>query len=923
MPTTNNFPAPTPRENTFLTALAAACRREPLAEKWLLCPSRRVGQQWLESLARAGQPVVNVRLHTVATLALELAGADLATAGRQLLTPLGRTVLAARLLRELDSHYLGGLQPTWALAERLAGTLHDLRRAGLEPADLDRGQFEVADKRRELVRLLTAYRQALDELHCDDEAGILQRAIGRPFPARVLLPADLELTGRERELLAGLPTLPVDEPPGPEFTDAFRAVGEINEVREVLRRCLANGWPLDQVEVLHTDAETYVSRFYEVATALDIPVTFAQGIPVRYSRPGRALAAWLAWLSDDFPQTALVAMIRDGLLKGVAGNLGATLRTVPIGFGRARYLSQLDAQIAGLAQQVAEADAEHKPNLQRRRDALVAVREPVARLLKLTERPLLEAAAEFLKTQVRCVNELDNYARDVLQGRIAELATWLPTGGDAVNAREWLTALLNETRVRGEGPRPGHLYVSGWESGGHSGRPHTFIVGLDANRFPPAGRQDPVLLDSERQKLSGELTTVAAQRARAAKSFARLRARLRGTVTASFAWRSLTDDSESAPGWELIGRDEPSARPSGATNAGDPAGRPYLPTAATAPAEAGQALSDTEWWMWRFCMAAPAAAPVKLVGECFPWLQRGAHAAEQRAGNEFTEFDGFVPEAGPALDPVGHPDRPFSAHRLETIGACPLRYFYRYALHLEAPEELELDADVWLPPVEFGQLLHDVFCRHLRDGVALAAALEENIALWRRKFPPPSEGVLRRDCRRLRRAVRIFETEPWPGRPIDFEADIPAQAVRLADGGEIFVRGRIDRVDETAAGLELWDYKTGNPTRYRVKRDDPFNGGRVLQHAIYIELARAFYGKPVLSFGYYFPTEKGRGEKFVFTPTDLADAPVLLAQLRGLIARGEFHATLKVEDCGYCDYRSVCRDVAMITEQSQRKHETP
>jgi len=914
---TNNFPAKTLRKSlaSLPSALADTGRNELLREKWLLCPNRRVGQQWLDTLARAGRPAVNVRLHTPVSFALELAGPNLLADGRQLVSPLGCVVIAGRLLRRLGPGYLGELRPSLALAERLAATLHDLRLAGLEPDDLERGRFEAPTKGRELIELLRAYRQALDEHRLVDDADLFRQACpALPADVLVLVPADLDLGPLERRLLDALPakqrvTLPVDEPPAPAFSDAFCAVGETNEVREVLRRCLANGWPLDQVEVLHTDAETYAPRFYEVAENLNVPVTFAEGIPVRYSRPGRALAAWLAWLGDDFPQPALVAMIRDGLLAGIPGNLAAALRVVPIGFGRDRYLSQLDTQCAALERQQAELEAdedgephaEHRASVQRRREALTALREPITRLLALANRPPLEAAAEFLEKHTRCVNELDNYARDVLQERIAELATWLTAGDDAVNPREWLLALLRETRVLGQGPRPGHLYVTGWENGGHSGRPHTFIVGLDANRFPPSGRQDPVLLDSERQGLSPDLATVAAQRERAAKRFERLRARLRGTVTASYSCRDVAGDAEQFAGIAL----------------------PATVVVASAPTRDVEALSENEWWLWRLCVAGPVVEPSALVGECFPWLGRGLRAAAQRDSEAFTAFDGFVPDAGPDLDPSVAADRLFSPHRLETIGTCPLRYFFHYALGLQEPEELELDTERWLPPAEFGQLLHEVFHRHLRDGVALEQVLKERIARYREKFPPPNEGVLRRDCRRLERAIRIFEVEEaeWrtTGRPVDFEREISGVPVALPGGETIHVRGRIDRVDETEAGLALWDYKTGSTTRYRAPRTDPFNGGRILQHAIYMELARAHYGKPVALFGYFFPTEKGRGERITFTPAQLAGAPELLARLRGLIARGTFQATTDAKDCAYCDYRGICRDVETVTAQSERK----
>ena len=911
MGTTSNFSASTPRKSSLsrlAESLAESCRTHLLREKWLLVPSYRVGQQWLDTVARAGQPVVNLRLHTPVSFALELTGPHLE--GRQLLTPLGRVVLAARLLRQLGAGYLGGLRPSLALAERLAATLHDLRLAGLEPGDLERGRFEAPWKGREIIELLSAYRQMLVEHHLVDDADLFRQARpSLPTDVLALIPADLELGVLERRLFAALPaeqrvTLPVDEVRTTEFTDAFNAVGETSEVREVLRRCLANGWPLDQVEVLHTDAETYVSRFYETAAALDVPVTFAEGIPVRYSRPGRALAAWLAWLGDDFPQPALVAMIRDGLLEGIPAHLAAALRVVPIGFGRDRYLSELDAQSAALERQQAELEtdeegeprAEHRSSLQRRRQALAALRGPIAQLLAVAAQRPLDAAAGFLAKHARCVNELDNYARDVLQERIAELKSWLPSD-DAIDPREWLSALLREIRVLGQGPRPGHLYVAGWENGGHSGRPHTFLVGLDSNRFPPAGQQDPVLLDSERQALSPELATVSSQRARAAGRFERLRARLRGTITASYSCRDVADDSELFPGLTL----------------------PSTKTAAVAPATEAEALSMGEWWLWRLCVAQPVREPATLVGECFPWLDRGLRAAAQRQSEAFTAYDGHVPDAGPDLDPAVAADRLFSPHRLETIGTCPLRYFFHYALGLQEPEELELDAERWLPPAEFGQLLHEVFHRHLRDGVSLDEVLKQRIARYREKFPPPNEGVWRRDCRRLERAIRIFAAEEMDGRPIDFERAISGVPVQLPDGTTIHLRGRIDRVDETDAGLALWDYKTGSTHRFRTPRNDPFNGGRVLQHAIYIELAKAHYGERVAQFGYFFPTEKGRGERILFTPTQLAGAPDLLARLRESIAQGAFLATTEVDDCAFCDYRSICRDVEAVTAQSERK----
>ena len=58
--------------NGLTQSLAGLCRENLLGEKWLLAPSRRVGNQWIETVARCGQPLVHVRVFTLRSCALHL-----------------------------------------------------------------------------------------------------------------------------------------------------------------------------------------------------------------------------------------------------------------------------------------------------------------------------------------------------------------------------------------------------------------------------------------------------------------------------------------------------------------------------------------------------------------------------------------------------------------------------------------------------------------------------------------------------------------------------------------------------------------------------------------------------------------------------------------------------------------------------------
>ncbi len=124
--------------NQLTTSLRDLCARHPTAEKWLLAPSRRVGQQWVDAVA-AGQPVLNVHVESFQSLALLLVAPE----GEELrfLSGVAKEVLVARLfarLAEKGEGYLFSQAPSPGLVQALVGTLTDLRLAGLSAGKLQR-----------------------------------------------------------------------------------------------------------------------------------------------------------------------------------------------------------------------------------------------------------------------------------------------------------------------------------------------------------------------------------------------------------------------------------------------------------------------------------------------------------------------------------------------------------------------------------------------------------------------------------------------------------------------------------------------------------------------------------------------------------------------------------------------------------------
>ncbi len=1033
----------------LIKSLAELAAGNPLQEKVLLAPSRRIGVQWLDAVARSGRPVLNFRVNTLVGLALEVASPLMAARGLALASRARRRALADEALAELAGSrrgdgYLTRLSPGQSLTDTLARTIRDLRMAGLTAAAIEPSDFEVAAKGREVKLLLGSYERSLEASRLVDHAGAFRLAAERLSSERLLegviiaVPGDLagRFTGLEELLWNSLPAgsravLQPDEPhqlpdgdaadsallsfvgaptdaPSPSgdgTVEIFRAAGEVNEVREVLRRCVERGIPFDQVEIIHTDAETYVPLIYETCCELSLdpaaaPVTFYDGLPVSYSRPARALAGWLSWISEGFPQSLLVEMLSDGLLRlrpdteqeqevprapGLSfTRLAAILRAVPVGAGAERYLELLDPEILALRGRLeageislAEEDEEEETSAERRAEraarlrervsGLETIRSLVAGLLDTVPTPggdstlVLRCAEAFLAQLSGGRDEFDNYCRKKLLEDIAEMAACL-SGSDAqgFDPFSWLAALARGTRLMGEGPRPGCLYVTGVGAGGHSGRPHTFLIGLDDGRFPGAGRQDPLLLDGERARVSAELETGSGKLSMQLDDFYRLMSRLRGHVTLSYPCRDLLEDREKFPSPVLIAAYRIIDRRDGdqgdlARFAGDPA--------SFAPVEPGRSISETEWWLARTFAGGRLTDLRESVAGRFPNLARGIAAREARRSDLFTEYDGWVPDVGSECDPACPEGPVLSASRLETLAKCPQEYFFKYVLGIEPPEEYEFDPNVWLDRLQLGELLHSTFRRFMfeltarglrpdygRDLPLLLRLLDDEIAAWRRRRPPGARAVFDGDFRELRQVARIFLREEqehcMTRRPEYFEVSVGsgpegegcpldcAEPVRVAlsDSVTVRLRGRIDRIDSLEVdgnpAFEIWDYKTGGT--YGFDREDPLAGGRRLQGAVYLELASArladeFPGARVTAFGYFFPGASAFGERFLWPATELQEpAREIILRLCAMAAAGCFPFTDDWKsDVKYSDYLPAFGDPARAQEDVRRKLGNP
>lgn len=808
--------------------------------------------------------------------------------------------------------------------------------------------------------------------------GLLWREADRDAPlSRVLESREPVPEGGSREV-SGLPLFETLEPRVEEDApageglqgvelDLFSAAGVHEELVEVLRRILASGARWEEVELVTPDPGVYGPALHALASRLEVDVTFAVGLPVARTLPGRGVAAWIRWVGEDFPAGVLHRLLARGDLRAPGAfrkldpaRLGRRLRRLRVGWGRKRYLWAVDAALARMDRARAEGGEAEPAGAEREREELQALRELLRTLLEATPEEIPErmelrprkvspgALARSLTTFLGLLDvrsEVDRTALDrlvrILDRAEAELRR-------PASFRAALGALEDHLDIRVPAPRAegrapwvsdgGSLHLSDLEHGGLSGRPLTFLVGLDAGRFPGSPGQDPLLLDGERRRISDALPTSRDRLHDATFRLAALLARLRGRVTLSHpVWdaasaQTLTPSPVILQAFRLL-RGEPAA--------GFQELRRLLgPAAGRVPRRPGTPPVDLED-AWLQALASPEHfyQGRQEVRSGYPRLHRGLAAREAWSPTAPPSAHTGVVTPRPSLDP--RRDAVLSPTRLEALGTCPLRYFHGTVLGLRPPDDPEYRPDAWLDNLRRGSLLHRVFERLLRgardralspgeaDFHALAHdVLQEEVRRMSAELPPPSRAVRERETEGLAGDVRSFVAhvqehgDDWLELELSFGLEGGA-AVEVALGeGSLSLRGRVDRVDGAAlagGGLTVMDYKTGRAGEIWGRKTGVYRSGRRLQHLVYALAVERITEWPVEAVEYHFPTRRGEGVVVRFRRDQLSEGPRILELLSLGAARGWFVPTDDAGDCRFCDFRPVCR----VTETQGGSFQSP
>ncbi|GMU53673.1 MAG: hypothetical protein AMXMBFR33_28190 [Candidatus Xenobia bacterium] len=918
----------------FLAQLAELCRAHPTRAKWVFLPYRSLKWTLSEALLHQGTSWANLRLLTPFEMALEAAAPDLLAAG---LSPkpegLGPSLIH-KLMLELSPktpRHFAELLEQPGMAEALWTAVSELRMAGLTHREL--GKALTGAKQRELTALLKAYEKFLKARGLADRATVYARASQTPvqvsdlvleFPSTVWAPLERAFLDRlpGQKLRSRAPQLPLPrrlatsprqaEQPKATKPRFFRAGRRDAEIMEVLRRI--GSLKLDQVELACADPESFTLLKDKLA-GLSLPATFERGLPLSLSRPGQALLGLLTWIEQRYSAFDLRELLLSRLVRppdldpSLAGSL---LERSEATWERETYATHLARLKAWLLQRGQSEQAGQVEQLGKWIASLFR-RLPVDARHTADWATWVRGLQSITDEHVTRRGPEDHAAHQRLTRAFDELLMLEGQRWSVEETVRWLRQKLEPLDYLGARALPGHLHVTTLDRVGLTARPHTFVLGLEEGRIGLGAVEDAILTDEERTALHPGL---ALSHDRGAERLHRIReqlANLTGAVTLSYSTRDLRSGQELLPSWlffEAARKVHPLKSYEDLEHwLGEPVGYASPEVAA----------SVTERWLLD---PDPAL-------ESFPNLAAGRRAAEERASDRFTVYDGYVPSAAGRLDPR-RTGEPVSASRLEGLAACPFRDFLERALRLRPLDLSRPDPDRWLDEAARGSLLHDLFAtyhRELRrrgwrpdkerDTPRLEQLLEEALEAFRREYPPPSRAVERGETRMLKRDLECFlrlELSHPERTPIGCEVafgqdgleDEPLARAEPVKVMNLPLRGRIDRIDRLGQGIEVVDYKTGR--RLKTVDGAVFQGGRLLQHALYALVAQELTGESVRGLSYCFPTTRGERPWLFFPSPDAAHLEALLQDVLEPLETGAFlHTESRKNDCTYCNFQNACR----------------
>lgn len=950
------------------------CSEHVLEEKILIVPSNSAGRQVLQAITKENVKFVNLKAVTLKELALELCKNSFYKKNVKYLDSVVSLQFIMNKVEKLISsdelHYFNKIQVNSKICGTILSSLMELRMAGIDSCDLVENSFVSKSKGQDIKKMLAEYEEMIKEDNYFDDATlyrnsieILNDNITECLEKLYYVVPNLELAFLEKSFLEKITKGHYTEinfsrklNVGENFT-LSKAYGESNEVHNVFKNIKNMGASLDDIVVFYTDTNTYSQLFYDGSLEYGIPITFGNGINIKNSTSGRLFFKLTNWIRKGYLASSLYDIFLSGDFKIVGdenvsiGHLAKLLKTIGIGWDRNRYIVGIDNEIKHCENKILCCAQSFKDYYEKKQLNLQLLKVLIKSILSYIPEKDEEGLIDFKKFTNGIAKIMDEYSNIKsgidLEGKKIIVDALKLCGSNSeplINQNdciEFLEDSISGLRANVSNPKSGHIHICSYRNGLYVHRMTNFLIGVDSGKFPGSGLEDPIILDTERKKLSSYLPLKSEEINKNNQKMNNIISSISGKIFISYSCFDTNSNKVQYPSfimlkvYRLIENDNSLDYSSLSTS--------FIIISSFVSTRPEESLDEAQWWL-SSAIKNTGKLKVSSITNFYEGLANGIKAMTNRKSEKFTKFDGKLTGFSGEFNPKENNDMIMSASQLEVLGKCPYQYFLKYILKIRVPEEVMQDAGIWLESAARGKLLHSVFekfYRKLKDKdekpcfdkhkLMLKSIAAEFIDDYKKKIVPQSEIVFEQEQSEILQSCRFFliseEEQNNKANPCYFELSfgkgdendeigiIDKAELRLKDDSKIYLRGVIDRVDKEIDGkYRIIDYKTGSS--YNYDNVDVFKGGRQLQHGLYsLALEQVLKDKglvnspEVIEAGYIFPTLKGKGERYMRNQQNREEFYNILDEVLLHLEKATFHMTNDLSDCKFCDFNDICERV--------------
>ena len=952
------------REITEIKALCEKHRTEP---KILLIPSRRMKTQILKLLVDNGVNPLNLTVKTIKELAYSVAENSIAKSRLTFIEFRETTDIISDILKGLQARdslcFFDKVEITFGICTAISKTVLELFDSGYLYGNVNLGQIENANKRKDLETIISAYVLWKNENNCIDHTDIANMAFEytEQYPLEYVSGYALqacEFTVIEKRLVDKLNLwkgnvkfrneVKSDVRLQAKQVEFFESYGEYNEVKEVMRRILKEKIPFDNVLVVASSSEPYAQLFYQLLQQYtykndslppmeELPITFGTGLPLLLSSPAKLLLLLLDWIGNGYRSHEFISIFSSDMFdikrdqRDAEGNLPELdeqfgklviinlINNAGLTWQRRSYIPCLKKHLA----YVQEHNSQNKKIEKAITWLLAFVSDAFEKIPETDDDGMVDVATllsslkEIIRAYSRVFSVFDNQG---LRMTLQELNTSLI--GRRVNLNEAVEIIkehMKNIRILSDSPSPGKMHFTTYQQAAWIDRNNVFLVGMGADNFPGMTIEDPLLLDNER--MSPPMLTSVNRINKNIEIMTSFLEEISGNLTCSFSYYDTVEIRECYPTTlfyrlQDIFPNEKCKRVEFVLNSND------------------CFLDFSDYWIYH-------------------GVKHGAVGGEEEIKIDMPMWS--LTDENIELE--------LSASSLTAYLQCKYKYFLKHILKLKKIKREDFDILGWLSALETGNVYHKIFEAFVLHTIENPNILqsretavsyihkitEEEIAVFEKELPAASVFHVEKQREEIMKNVTKFAEyevlESSVRKPEFTELDFGKDEliIDLGEEWKIKVSGTIDRIDRMKNGsVEIIDYKTGSARtlkKLRTPQDVGIDEANVQLALYYLALKEASHNPEnhtiknidaIKKLSYRFVTAKGNYDIISLTVSSDSEESykAALKELCKEIKKGEFPPEKgqliisddneRKVDCRYCDYNTVCNFAFADAEQEAR-----